>query len=316
MVSPKQDGATRKRRDVFADRYARCRDKLSPSLKRVAAFIDTHRIDVMTLSAIDLARAIGTSDATVVRTVQALGFDGLADLRRELTHFQKGRNAPADNFSRTLSDVGESAEVAMNSVLETLTPAIASLNGEAMRRNITQALKLLHVANRIVVFGQGPTAHVAAYFAARLRRKGRKEAVIDRAGTQLADQLLGLEEGDALLMLAYGHPYREAEATMFEAHRLQIPIVLITDAAKEGLPRHANVVLNVPRGRSGRIALHGATLVCLEMLLLGLATSARETAAGSLEQLDRLRDMTRSTARTRQPAKASARTTIDSDDDR
>jgi DNA-binding MurR/RpiR family transcriptional regulator len=95
MTSGTRGEATlRKKRDVFADRYARVRNRLSPSFKRVAAFIDDHRLDVLTLSALDLAREIGTSDATVVRTVQALGFDGLADLRHELARFYQGAYGP------------------------------------------------------------------------------------------------------------------------------------------------------------------------------------------------------------------------------
>lgn len=300
--------ASEQRRDIFAERYARSRDRLSPALKRVAAFIDTNRIDVITLSAVDLGRAIGTSDATVVRAVQALGFEGLHDLRAELAASYGGRNAPVDNLSRTWSDVGDSAEAAMDDVLESLAGALASLRTEPLRPAMTEALKILHVAQRIAVFGLGPTAHIAAYFAVRLRRKGRRQVVLDRTGTGLADQLLELARGDAVLMLAYGKPYREADATMHEARRLQLPVVLVTDAPADNLARDATVVLTVPRGRSGRVALHGTTVACLEMLLLGLATTARSTALSALEELDRLRDATR-------PARRGTRTGLDTEEE-
>ncbi len=156
-----------------------------------------------------------------------------------------------------------------------------------------EALKVLHCAHRIVVFGLGPTAHVAAYFAARLRRQGRRQAVIDRGGAQIADQLLDLETGDAILMLAYGQTYAEAEATVMEARRLHLPLVLVTDTPDASIARSAKTVLLVPRGRSGCVALHGTTLVCLEMLLAGLATSGSATALNSLTRLNHLREMAR-----------------------
>lgn len=296
-MATRQSKVPGKTRDVFAERYTRRRDRLSPAFKRVAAFIDANRIEVITFSAVDLARAIGTSDATVVRAVQALGFDGLHDLRAELAASYGGRNAPADNLTRTWADVGESAEAAMDDVLQSLAEALVSLREDKTRRATLEALKVLHVADRIVVFGVGPTAHIAAYFAARLRRKGRRQMVLDRTGTGLADQLLELEKGDAILMLAYGKTYREAEATVFEARRLQVPVVLVTDSPEEKPAKLATVVLSVPRGRSGRIALHGTTVACLEMLLLGLATARRDTAIAALGELDRLREMTRPTRR-------------------
>lgn len=287
--------------DVFAERYALSRDRLSPALRRVAAFIDANRMDVITLSAADLGRAIGTSDATVIRAVQAMGFEGLHDLRTELAASYGSRNRPADNLVRTWSEVGESAEAAMNDVLESLTSGLAALQMAPFRAALTEALKVLHVAQRIVIFGVGPTAHVAAYFAARLRRKGRRQMVLDRTGTGLADQLLELARGDAMLMLAYGEPYREAQATLQEARRLQLPVVLITDSPTEGLNRDATVVLTVPRGRGGRVALHGTTVACLEMLLLGLATTGRAIAISTLSELDRLREATRPTQRRVRP---------------
>lgn len=307
MSSPRQTEPTRTR-DVFAERHARCRDRLSPSLKRVAEFIEANRIEVLTLSALDLGRAIGTSDATVVRAVQALGFDGLQDLRTELAASYSGRNAPADNLTRTWADVGESAEAAMDEVVASLADALAALREGPLRGVMLEALKVLHVAERIAVFGVGPTAHIAAYFAARLRRKGRRQLVLDQMGAALADQLLDLEAGDAVLMLAYGKSYREAEATIFEARRQQIPVVLVTDAPDEKTARAATVVLPVPRGRSGRVALHGPTVACLEMLLLGLATTGRETAITALGELERLRETTRT-------ARRATRTDFDADEE-
>lgn len=306
MPSPQEP--LRSKPDIFAERYQRHRDGLSPAFIRVAAYIEANRLKALTLSAMALAREIGTSDATVVRAVKALGFDGLNDLRAELAATYRDDNAPAENLARTLADIGQDAEAAMDDALASLAESLDALGEPAMRVAMRTALKTLHIANRIAVFGIGPTAHIAAYFSARLRRKGRRTMLLNRTGADLADQLLELQHGDALLMLTYGEPYREAEATITEARAKRLPIVLLTDAANERLARQAVVVLKVPRGRSGRIALHGTTVACLEMLLLGLATSAQDTAIASLNELNRLRKITR-------PAQRTARTPMHGDDE-
>ncbi len=282
-------------RDVFAERYARNYERLSPAFKRVAAFIDANRIEVMSSSALKLAREIGTSDATVVRAVQALGFEGLYDLRMALAASYGGKNAPSENLTRTWAEIGEGAEAAMDEVLDAHAAGLEALRAPPLRSAMTEALKLLHGAERIVVFGLGPTAHIAAYFAARVRRKGRKQLLLDRTGSGLADQLLDLERGDVLLMMAYGKLYREAELAMFEARRLQLPVILITDVHEALFTRHAATILRVPRGRIGRVALHGATLACLEMMILGLATTNKDAAMATLERLERFREATRPT---------------------
>lgn len=278
-----------KARDVFAHRYAQRYEALSPSYQRVAAFIDANRLTVLTSSAIDIARAIGTSDATVVRAVQALGFSGLQDLRQQLAASYSRSGTPVDNLKRTLAETSESVETAQDALLEIYAAGLEAVQSADFRQRAHAALNVLHAAQRIAVFGIGPTAHIAAYFAARLRRKGIRQTVIDKTGSALADQLLELMPGDCLLMLAYGTPYREAHATFAEARRLNLPVVFITDTTDTDLAHRSKVVLSVPRGRSNQMALHGVTMFCMEMLLLGLATLDSQTAIRTLTELERLR---------------------------
>lgn len=293
-MSARNGASGTRTRDVFADRFARRRESLSPAFRRVAAFIDANRLTVLTSSAVGLAREIGTSDATVVRAVQALGFEGLHDLRNEIASSYGKGDTPVDNLRRTLAETSESVETSLDGVLDAFADGLEALRSPAFRRQLLAGLEILHMARRIVVFGVGPTAHIAAYFAARLRRKGRKQVVLDRTGAGLADQLLDLETGDALLMLAYGKPYPEAEIALAEAGRRRMPVVLVSDIEETAFARQADVVLAVPRGQSQRVALHGVTVLCLEMLLLGLATSDSQSAVGALGELERLRRATRS----------------------
>src|ERR1700731_3449672 len=57
---------------------------LGASGRRVAKFIDENRQTVLASSAAALGGYIGTSDATVLRTIQSLGFAGLSDLKQAI----------------------------------------------------------------------------------------------------------------------------------------------------------------------------------------------------------------------------------------
>jgi DNA-binding MurR/RpiR family transcriptional regulator len=174
-------------------------------------------------------------------------------------------------------------------VLEAHDEALAALRAPEGRAQIVAAAGVLHPAERIVVFGIGPSATLARYVATLLTRAGRRSLVLDAAGIMLADQLLDLREGDALVVLAYGRAYREVEAVFAEAARLDLPVVLVTDSLEARLASRARLVLPARRGRAERVALHGATLVALEALVLGLAGAGRGEAVATLERLNRLR---------------------------
>src|SRR5271163_3317163 len=84
---------------------------------RVAKFIDENRQTVLASSAAALGDRTGTSDATVVRTVQALGFAGLGDLKRAILNSIGQVSTPADDMRRTLGDLEKSTGHALDSVL-------------------------------------------------------------------------------------------------------------------------------------------------------------------------------------------------------
>ena len=279
--------------DLFEARLGELLPSLAPAMARVARFIDQNRTAVLASSARQLAARTQTSDATVVRTVQALGFAGLAEMKQALLRAIERPATPADAMRRTLEGVseggGEAVARAVDLVLEAHAEAASALRMPAARALIAAGVHVLHPAARIMVFGIGPSAHLASYVALLLARSGRRSGVLNVTGGMLADQLLDLRAGDALVMLAYGRAYPEVASVFAASERLGLKLVLVTDSLERRLARHASVVLPARRGRAEQVALHGATLVCLEALVLGLAATDRATALATLDRLDRLR---------------------------
>lgn len=270
--------------DPFGERLGAVVPALSPAGRRVARFLNENR--PLALSAVELAERTGTSDATVVRTVQALGFAGLPDLRRDLAAaFAAPPASPAEAMRRTLAEAGEEAGRAVDLAIDTQREAVAALAVTEARATLRAAVAALHPARCILVFGLGPSAALARYLATLLGRAGRTVRALDASGIALADQMLDLAPGDALLVLAYGRAYREVVALFGEAKRLASPVVLVTDSLDRALARHTDVVVPARRGRARRVALHGATLVALEAIALGLAAMDGERALASLDRL-------------------------------
>ncbi len=266
---------------------------------RVAKFIDENRQIVLASSAAALGDRIGTSDATVLRTIQTLGFASLADLKSAILNGESV-STPADDMRRTLVDVDQATGVALDGILRTHADGLDILRSEKCRAQMAAGVRVLDGTDRIVVFGIGPSSALANYVSMLLVRNGRRSRTISATGSMLADQLLDLRKGDALLILAYGRLYREVKAVFAEATALHLPTVLITEADDTPLAKLADVCLAIPRGRPGQMALHGATLVGLEALVLSLAAARPEAALTSLDNLNRLRRATevqRKTAR-------------------
>jgi DNA-binding MurR/RpiR family transcriptional regulator len=265
----------------------RAHQQLGAAGLRVAKFIDENRQIVLASSAASLGARIGTSDATVLRTVQTLGFASLAELKSAILN-----SGSADDMRRTLVDLEAATGQALDGILQAHADGLDVLRSEKCRAQMAAAVRVLDGASRVAVFGIGPSSALAAYVSTLLARNGRRSRTIGATGSMLADQLLDLAKGDVLLILAYGRLYREVRAVFAEAKALALPSVLVTEADDTPLAKLADVCVAIPRGRPGQVALHGATLVGLEGLVLSLAAARPDAALASLDNLNRLRRAT------------------------
>jgi len=275
--------------DDFEAKLSAADIKLTPAGRRVIAFIRQNRTAVLASSALEIAQKTGTSDATVVRTLQKIGFQGLADLKAALVASLEPDRSPAADLRRSLAELEASNAAAFDDVIRIHTETLDVIRSEAVRSALSSAAVVLNAVSRIVVFGIGPSAALATYTATLLARAGRHTHLLTATGGALADQLLDLREGDALIAMAYGTPYSEILAVLEEARVLQLPRILITERSEGPLVDKSTTVIAIPRGRPGHVALHGGTLVALEALIFSLATLAPDRSLQSLNRLSQLR---------------------------
>jgi DNA-binding MurR/RpiR family transcriptional regulator len=267
------------------ERVAAHGDGLSPKERAVATFLGDHREEAAFLPAAEIAQRLGTSDATVVRAVKALGYAGIPELKRELIDVLRARATPASRLGSSLEDVGEDPlGHAIDLELELLESA-RSIDRAAFGR----AVDLLAGAERVLAYGLGPKGPPADYFALRLARLGRPARSIGSSGLLLADQLLDVRADDVLLLLSFERLDRDSEMTLARANALGVPVVLLTDTLGPKLADRVDVALPVLRGRSGALSGGATTMAVLDALLLGVAVRDRGRSLAALGELNELR---------------------------
>lgn len=259
---------------------------LAPGARRVASFIRQNMTEVLAGTAADIGARTGTSDATVVRTLQKLGFGGLSDLKATILEVLR---SPADDLRRSLADMETTNRAAFDSVIHAHLEAIEVLRSEPVRQAIGAAAALIDQANRIALFGIGPSSAIASYAGKMLKRAGYQVVKLTATGGGLADELLALAPGDVLLAMAYGTPYSEIVGVLGEARALGLPRILLTERADGPLIKFADLVIAVPRGRPGQVALHGGTMVALEALIMSVIARNPDRSLNSLRRLNDLR---------------------------
>jgi DNA-binding MurR/RpiR family transcriptional regulator len=276
-------------RDPFTARTSAAIHRLSSAEQAVVRFFQENREEVLVGSAASLAAKIGTSDATVIRATQALGYSGLDELRRDIADELRMSLSPAARLTRTLGAVKGDASSALGVVIDIHVQALEKLRRDVSAAQFEAAIELLAKARRIVVFGIGPSSALADYFAIQLGRFGIETISLTQTGLLLADGLNRLKPGDLIVALAYGRVYQEIQTLLSQANRLQLPKMLLTDTLAATLGKKVDLVLPVARGNADWFSTHTATLGLIEAMLVGFAAKRPSDTLASLKNLNRLR---------------------------
>lgn len=167
--------------------------------------------------------------------------------------------------------------------------ALEKLKSDIKSSAFDAAINILSKANRIAIFGVGPSSPLADYFAIQLRRFGIQAGSIVQTGFLLADELLCLKKNDAVVILAYTRVYRELESLLARANQVGARTILLTDLLGVALSDSVDLVLPVARGNTDWFSTHTATLGLIEVLLIGLAAKRPGETIAELKTLNELR---------------------------
>jgi len=274
---------------TLEERIAAVRPDLSPAEERVAGFFAQHREEVMFLSAVEIAGRLDTSDATVIRAAQSLGYSGLPALKAELREAMRTRATPTLRLGRSLEDLGSDPAAVLEHVLATEIELLHDARETLRAAEFTRALELIAGSQRVVIQGLGPNAPLAEYFASRLRRMRRAALSVGARGQALADALIDMRAGDVVVVLAYDRSSPEAELILERARDLGLPSILITDTLGLALAGEFTVALSARRAGGGMFHLSAITVVVLDALLFGLAGRDRAGALAAADELQALR---------------------------
>lgn len=265
------------------------RGQLSATALRVADYLVEHPEHAAEASAITIAERVGTSDATVVRTVKQLGYDGLSDLRQAT----KAEWALTYNPRAVLQERVESIGADAASVLELLVEdAVAILRESAAANSATvmsEATEALCTARAVVVVGFGRAGSLADHFSLGLARIGRAARAATAAGFRLADELAELGCDDALVLVAPLRYTREIKVAINHAHAVGARIVLVTETLGERLREEVTVALNTASTRHRLANETLATMAVLDALLLGVASRDKTRALQRWTTINHLR---------------------------
>lgn len=265
-------------------------DEFTPAARSVCRSLsESPPEQLLYLSAQELGIQSKTSNATVIRTLQALGYAGLAELKDKVAApFQQVHRE--ERLRNRMEMTGGDPKHVWDRVITEAIERIEFLNEHMVMDAYKEAVQLLLDAREITTYGFGANYVAAEHLTLKLRRLGRRSRCIQTAGFRLADDLLAIERGDVVIVIAPGRLIIDAETVIERARAVGAGIILLSEqAVAERLANDVTVAIHVPNTVTGITAEVLTTIVTTDALAQAVAAADTEKTLESAHTLETIR---------------------------
>jgi DNA-binding MurR/RpiR family transcriptional regulator len=211
---------------------------LRESERKIADYILLHAEEIIFLSVTELADRTGTSEATVIRFAQRLGYSGYAALKIALTIERRDEAAPLPSDLKPEASLASLKSTIIQVNIESLNDTAQLLDDTAL----AQAVEALSQARRIEAYGVGGSAVVAhdAYF--MLMQIGLPIIALTDPHLQMMSAVQ-LQKGDVALAISLSGSTRDTIEALQAARDAGATCMCITRYARSPITRVAHITL-------------------------------------------------------------------------
>ena len=216
--------------------------QLSRSRRQLIRAILDNNEETFFLSSHEMAKRYNVDASTIVRTVQALGYERFADFAADLRqHFVKQITpyAVLKAATREKRSVSDQIHYCVERDSESLSVLRSSLDAD----RVVELAKTIHRSRRILVIGVDLAASLAWFFAYGLTPLGiDAEAPIGSSGN-LQHKIDVLTDKDLLVAISFRRCLRETVESVLRARERGVPTFGITDSATSPIAMHCDAYL-------------------------------------------------------------------------
>ena len=241
------------------------------------------------LSAQDLGVESKTSNATVIRTLQLLGYAGLAELK-DMVAAPFTQAHREERLRNRMEMTGGDPKHVWDRVIREAIERIEFLDEHLAMDSYKEAVRLMLEAREITTYGFGANYVAAEHLTLKLRRLGRRSRCIQTAGFRLADDLLAIERGDVVIVIAPGRLIIDAQTVIDRARAVGAGIILLSEQlVAEKLADDVTVAIHVPNTVTGITAEVLTTIVVTDALAQAVAAADTAQTLESAHTLETIR---------------------------
>jgi RpiR family carbohydrate utilization transcriptional regulator len=229
-------------RSEIEARFTQAQTHLNPHRRQLVQAILDSPSETFFLSSRQLAHRYRVDPATIVRTIQALGYERFADFAADLRQHFVTRLTPYQIMEASARVKGTVTDHVLHT-LERDAENLESLRAHLNTAGILDLARRIHRARRIVIIGVDLAATLSSFLAYGLLPLGfAAEAPMGSSG-HLYHKIRTLTSKDLLIAVSFGRCLKETVDAMLRARERGVYCFGITDTETTPIARHADYSL-------------------------------------------------------------------------
>jgi DNA-binding MurR/RpiR family transcriptional regulator len=267
-------------------RFVAAQNSLSASRQRLLQQILDEPHETFFLSSRELARRYGVDSATIVRTVQAMGYQKFADFAHDLRNHFVTQFTPYTAMKEATQKNRSVADYVNQSIaqdIENLNALKASLDAN----KVIELAKQIHRTRRIIVVGIDFAASLAMSLTYGLVRLGCDAEAPTGSSGVVQNKVKVMTGKDLLVAFSFGQCLRETVEAVKRARQQNVPTFGITDSDKTPIARFCDQYITASIARASFLDSYVASVAAINAILVACAHTQPKRSLELLAQSDK-----------------------------
>lgn len=249
-------------------RFISVQPQLGPQRQKLIRSIIDHSEETCFLSSRELAKSYNVDAATIVRSVQALGYKGFAEFAQDLRQHFISRITPytvlkaATREKRTVQDhIDHSLDKALENVND--------LRENLDRNQVIALARLIHTSRNILVVGSDLAASIAYHLAYSLTVLGFHAEAGTGSEGNVQHKVKLLTKKDLLIAISFGQCLRVTVEAAQQAAKSGASTFGITDSETTPIARYCKNYLIAPTISPSFLSSYAAPMALVNAIYSG-----------------------------------------------
>jgi DNA-binding MurR/RpiR family transcriptional regulator len=265
----------------LGERFLEARPSLSSSRQRLLRQILDESNETFFLSSREMGRRYAVNTATIIRTIQALGYEKFADFAQDLRQYFVTGITPYSAM-KAAEETEQSVADRVRQSVEKDVANVREFQAQLDADKIVEIANRINLSNRIIGLGIDFASSLASSLAYGLVRLGYDaDAPVGSSGV-IESRIKNMTPKDLLIAFSFGRGLRDTIEAVKAARRRNIPSFGITNGDSTPIAKYCDIFLTATIARTSFIDSYVAPTAAINAILVACAHIQSER---SLEHL-------------------------------